>query len=148
MIKEFMLKEHGKLFVLIVKLEKDSSNVENFLALKKGQEAHAYGEEKAIFIFDKEGKHDPVLIEVMQQHSEITKLLDKMDLMMKGEEDISKELKKLKTILKKHVKLEESKFYPKLDKDLTNQEKKEVISNFKEAVLGSISKGKSGEKIR
>lgn len=134
-ISEFMLREHGKILALLNKFEK-SKNLEDFQNLRDKLENHMYAEEQAIFIFYAQRKKFPVLIKIMQQHQELEEDMQKI------EKDLHQKTEEYKKLMKAHVVLEDTKFYPLLDKDLTSDEQKAMLETTKEYILGNIGFGK------
>lgn len=134
-MSEFMLKEHGQLLGLLDKFDK-SKKMEDFQKLKERQENHMYAEEQAIFIFYKNKQKFPVLATIMQQHQDLE------DDMKKIEKDLHQKTEEYKKLMKAHIVLEDTKFYPHLDKDLSADEQKQMLETAKEYILGSIGFGK------
>lgn len=111
-IREFMLKEHGIILALLDEFTKnfktDKSKV-YFKKLKDKQDTHVSAEEKAIFILYDEGKKFPEIVTILRQHSELEAMEDK---------------------------LENEKFYPKLDKELTDKQKHTILKTLQDVILG------------
>jgi hemerythrin-like domain-containing protein len=120
-ISERMHREHGIMIVALndfMKGKKDS--LDKLIDL---QSRHAFAEEKAIMVFYRRKKDFKVLSEILEQHEMIKKLLEKLQ---KGEDVV----KKLDVLMKKHITLEDKKFYPLLDKDLMPEEQDEMFKEF------------------
>jgi len=147
-LSQFMLREHGEIFALLATVRRDMTHlndtkkaIRSFKTLRKKQENHAYGEEKAIFNFyaKKKKKKYPVLTLVMKQHEEIAKLNEKILFDLENGNDPTENAKAQNDLLKDHVALEDKEFYPFLEKELTEEQQKEVIGKFNEVVLGNLS---------
>lgn len=133
-INSLLIKEHGKLILYLVKFSKEENKekakqfFENF---KWTLQKHFFVEEKAIFDFYEKIKGDKVndIFDLMGEHGDL------LDLMKFIEEDFSeKRIEELKKLLIKHHTFEDEVFYPKLDRDLTEDQKKELIEKIKEVV--------------
>jgi hemerythrin-like domain-containing protein len=130
-ISEFMLKEHGQILALLNKFEKSKAE-EDFKTLKTKQENHMMAEEKAIFIFDKKHKIFPVLATIMEQHEQLEKDMEEI------QNNMEKDTVDYKKLMKDHVSLEDREFYPLLDKKLSSEEQKEMLTKAKEYILGNV----------
>jgi hemerythrin-like domain-containing protein len=73
--------------------------------------------------FYKKGKKTDLLSTILEQHEEMRAYLNKLD-----SDDIA--AKKFEKLLRKHLILEDSKFYPMLDNELTPQEQDEIFKQF------------------
>lgn len=141
-IAQFMLEEHGKIFVILNDFKKNSGedNAENyFKKLKDKLEPHIFAEEQAIIILNEEGKKFKEIVTILQQHDEIEKLMKKI------EENLSRKLdhyeenvKKIIELEKVHVALENTGFYPKLDKELDGGQKTLILKKLRDVILGNI----------
>jgi hemerythrin-like domain-containing protein len=121
LISQRMLKEHGKMLKLLDDFTKGKKN--SYEQLKELQEKHAYAEEKAIFIFYKDKKNLKVLSIILEQHEQLREYVKVM------QED-NTAAKKFEILLKTHIKLEDTDFYPMLDKDLSPEDQKRILDNF------------------
>lgn len=130
-MSEFMLKEHGQILALLNKFDK-SKKIEDFQKLKERQENHMYAEEQAIFIFYKNKKKFSVLATIMQQHQELEEDMQKI------EEDFHQKTEEYKKLMKAHIVLEDTKFYPLLDKALSLSEQQQMLETAKEYIFGNI----------
>ena len=147
-LTQFMLREHGEIFELLATFRRDVNHLNDFKKafkslkkLRKKQENHAYGEEKAIFNFyarNKKKKY-PALTKVLKQHEEIAKLNKKLQFELDNEKNPIETAKAQNYLLKEHVALEDREFYPFLEKELNKEQQKEIIGKFNEVVLGNIS---------
>jgi len=82
-----------------------------------------FAEEKAIMVFYKQGKDSDLLTTILTQHEQIRDYLTKID----SDKSIAKKLDKL---MREHLKLEDTKFYPMLDSKLTPEEQDEMFKEF------------------
>ncbi len=141
-INAFMLKEHGEIFVLLNDFKKNSNkdNAEDyFKKLKEKQQTHVLAEERAIIILNEEGKKYKEIVTILQQHDELENLMKKIeDNLSRKLDHYEENIKKVIELLKTHVQLENNKFYPKLDKDLTPSQKEQILQKLKDVILGYI----------
>jgi hemerythrin-like domain-containing protein len=121
-----MLKEHGKMLKLLNDFMKNKKDA--FEKLKDMQEKHAFAEEKAIFIFYKNKKDFKLLSTILSQHEQLKEYMTQMQT-----DHVAAE--KFKELVREHIKLEDSKFYPMLDKDLTPEQQKRMMEQF-EVLIG------------
>jgi len=139
-IVEYMMKEHGKILAGLNVFQKSSRDKkeEIFKELKEALEKHFFAEEKAIMMLESRGKKYKEMAIILEQHEEINSLLEKVK---RAEENSKKEkeiIKKLIDLTKKHIILENKKFYPRLDKDLESDEKEKVFEKLHSYIIGSI----------
>lgn len=120
-ISKRMKLEHGKMLALLMNFMKGKKD--SLEKLKDMQSRHAFAEEKAIMNLYRRKKDFAVLSEVLEQHKMIEGLLKAL----KDNNKLSGELNKL---MKQHIKLEDSKFYPMLDKDLMPEEQEAMFEEF------------------
>jgi len=116
-----MLKEHGKMLKLLNNFMKNKKDA--FESLKDMQEKHAFAEEKAIFIFYQNKKDFKLLYTILSQHEQLKEYMTQMQ----TNKEAAKNFEKL---IKEHIKLEDSKFYPMLDRDLTPEQQKKMMEQF------------------
>jgi hemerythrin-like domain-containing protein len=113
--------EHGKMIKLLDDFVKGKKGA--FELLRDSQSKHASAEEQAIMIFY-EGKKDfKLLKDILEQHETLRGYLSTMNT------DPSA-AKKYEKLMREHIALEDKKFYPMLDKDLTPAEQKKIFENF------------------
>lgn len=136
-ITEFMITEHGKIFSLLASFKRNSKQ-SSFNVLKSGLDRHVLAEEKAIIMLESRGKKFSEMIDIIQQHEEIEDLMKKIQKSIEDKTSHEKELKELLELMKVHVKLEDKKFYPKLDKELEGKERKMIFESLHEAIIGNI----------
>ena len=92
---------------------------------------HFFVEEKAIFNFYEKIKGEEVheLFDLMGDHGDL------LNLMKLVEENFDEDkIEELKQLLIKHQNFEDDVFYPKLDGDLNENQKKELIEKIKEVI--------------
>lgn len=126
LISSIMLEEHGKMLKLLGDFVKGKSG--SYAALKDMQEKHAFAEEKAIFIFYKSKKDFKLLSDILAQH-------EQLGIYMKSMEGDKSAAKKFEVLMKEHIRLEDSKFYPMLDRDLLPDQQKKILEKF-EVMIG------------
>lgn len=126
LISSVMLEEHGKMLKLLNDFVRGKNG--SYAALKDMQEKHAFAEEKAIFIFYKSKKDFNLLSDILEQHEELS-------VFMKDMENNKTIAKKFEALMKEHIKLEDSKFYPMLDRDLLPDQQKKILEKF-EVMIG------------
>ena len=133
LIADLMIKEHSNLDKELEEFEKEP-NQDKLDKFRWCLEKHFFIEEKAIFYIYQSivGKEVENIFDVMKEHGEVLDLIKLIDnkLPEKDEENILK----LKEILEKHLKFENSVFYPKLDIDLNPEQRKIIIEKVKEVV--------------
>lgn len=126
LISSIMLEEHGKMLKILNDFVKSKDG--SYAALKDMQEKHAFAEEKAIFIFYKTKKDFKLLSDILAQHEQLS-------VYMKSMENDKSAAKKFEELMKEHIKLEDSKFYPMLDRDLLPDQQKKILEKF-EVMIG------------
>ena len=125
-IPEIMMRDHTRIHNLISRIElKLKNNLEEaqhlFIKLKWTIEKHFYVEEKVVFsIYSTNLENNHYLDTLLKEHKEILFLLKKIDNNFNNSKST---LQKLKTILSAHAKYEDEIFYPKLEQELSKQEK-------------------------
>ncbi len=138
-ISSFMLKEHGEILGLLAQLEKEKLDRNGaFQKFKEKQEGHMFAEEKAIFAFYAEDKRFDVLATIMQQHTEIEDQIKDIANLLEHKENFIKQIKTIRTLTKAHISLEDTKFFPLLDKHLNQPQQKMMLKRVKEIMLGNI----------
>jgi len=133
-ITEFMILEHGKIFTLLAKLKR-KKELESFKELDSGLSRHVLAEEKAIMMLTSRGKEFPEMVEIMKEHEQIEALVKKVGNNLENSEN---DLKELLELMKAHVRLEDKKFYPRLDKELEGKEREVIFDKLHEALIGNI----------
>tara|TARA_Y100000310_G_scaffold341298_1_gene440016 strand:- start:1632 stop:2036 length:405 start_codon:yes stop_codon:yes gene_type:complete len=124
-ITDLMNKDHEHIEELLEQLEKNPTKFQ-LQKLKFELEKHFLLEEKAIFeMYYTENEEDEKLVPIlMEQHKTILAEINELNT-----EDIL-DITRLKTMLQKHSKLEDEKFYPKLDEILTTERKEAMLERI------------------
>ena len=127
----FMVLEHGTMCELLVKFRFQIDHIRNedvalraFNNFKEKEQEHVFIEENVVFDFNKDIKKIKVLDVIKKQHKAILKLIEKIDEDLKNKSDVVANAQQLQELMKIHVRLEEEKFYPVLDKELKEHQKK------------------------
>ena len=122
--------------------EKDIGDMEkaetSYNQFKWNLEKHFFVEEKAIFSMFRDIFGDSVsdIFDLLSQHSEIMILLGDVEKDM-SQENLNKlrdTVSKLKNKLTEHADFEDMVFYPKLDNDLPDIQKREILARAKEII--------------
>jgi len=137
-IKQFMIEEHGKILALFVKFKKQLSK-DSFNELKTNLDRHVLAEERAITILVKNKEEFKEIAIILEQHEEIrdlmNKIAEKVNHNLGGFED---NLKNLLALMKTHINLENTKFYPELDKKLDPKEREVIYKKLHDYIIGGI----------
>jgi hemerythrin-like domain-containing protein len=126
LISSVMLEEHGKMLKLLNDFIKGKDGA--YAELKDMQGKHAFAEEEAIFIFYKDKKNFKLLSDILAQHEQLSEYVKAM-------EDDKAIAKKFDALMKEHINLEDSKFYPMLDRDLLPDQQEKILEKF-EVMIG------------
>ena len=134
-ITGFMLKEHGILRDLLATFrsysDRDLKRAEDvFKKFKEKHENHIFLEEKGIFNFNREINKMDLLNIIIVQHRSMEKMMAAIWKDFDNEEDPTPDVIILQTLMRKHLDLEEKGFYPKLDKQITDQERKKILKKI------------------
>ncbi len=113
--------EHGKMLALLNNFMK--GDVDSLNKLKDIQGRHALAEERAIMSLYNKKKDFVLLNTILEQHTQLKDYLSKIE----KDKSVAKLFDKL---MKTHIKIEDSKFYPMLDKDFTIEEQEELFKKF------------------
>jgi iron-sulfur cluster repair protein YtfE (RIC family) len=139
-ILQLMVADHAKILKLLTDVErslgKDVTEVlKSFNTFEWELEKHMFTEEKAIFtsytptnIF--EGYK--IVPDLMKQHDELSKYLAAMRKAVMWQQPTP--FKDLKDLLISHKMFEEVSLYPKLDEELDEKQKNEIISRIRQMV--------------
>lgn len=128
-IQTLMLKDHGKINLLLFEFEKDP-NSKTFNNFKWQLEKHLFVEEKVIFeIYDNSTDQEiEELNQLVREHKDILWLIKGIE----DEKELSSRISILKKILPQHSKFEDEIFYPRLDEELDEEKKKLIIERCSE----------------
>ncbi len=120
-ITRLMVEHHGKLSNM---LEEQDGSYEKFDRFKWELEKHLFMEEKAIFIYwDPDDPKDKAVVpDLIDEHSKILKLMKELERETKRDQNI--DIGELKALLLKHRDFEDAEFYPRLDRELDQGQKK------------------------
>lgn len=146
-LSKFMIEEHGKILVLLEDFKKNSKLKDArdyYDKLKWKQENHVLAEEKAIMLLTADGttnqKLKATIILILKQHDEIRDIMKKLqEKLQRNMDHYEENMKKLLDIMKIHITLENKSFYPVLDRDFQDEDKKLLMSKFREVIIGNIS---------
>jgi hemerythrin-like domain-containing protein len=137
-ILDLMIKDHGRLISLLNKVEKNSSGdsesaIKAFDAFEWALQKHIFTEEKAIFT-----SYQPknvttgfkMLPELIKEHNEIINRLRVMrrDVLIGHSSDFTG----FKELLLRHKTFEEEELYPKIDQELSEEDKQRIIDRIQE----------------
>jgi hemerythrin superfamily protein len=136
-----MVEDHALIEELLDNVEQNIESdfatlVEAFKHFEWKLEKHIFVEEKAIFTFYNPGDivgGYKMLPEITKQHNV---LLNKLDTMRKELRNRGKieGFHSFKTFLTKHKNYEENEVYPRLDRSLTDNQKKDIIQRVNEII--------------
>ena len=134
-VLRFMLVEHGNLRELLAKFRKDSDEdlkraLNSFERFKDRHGKHVFIEEKAVFNFSSKVKKMQILKIIIKQHREILKFIRKIESLLDDEKDATPVTANLQEFLKAHIRLEEKKFYPVIDKELNDKEREKILKKI------------------
>ncbi len=143
-ISEFMLNEHGIIMGLLNDFKKNANAKDAnkyFKTLKAKQEKHVLAEEKAILIITQNGKElKLVILQILKQHEELHEIMKDVEAkLLKTKDHYEENIAALLALMKKHIALENSEFYPVLDRELDEKQKKLIMSTFREIIVGNIA---------
>lgn len=137
-ILNLMIKDHGRLISLLNKVEKNTSGdsesaIKAFDAFEWALQKHVFTEEKAIFT-----SYQPknvttgfkMLPELIKEHNEIINRLRVMrrDVLIGHSCDFTG----FKELLLRHKTFEEEELYPKIDQELSEEDKQRIINRIQE----------------
>ena len=133
-IPKIMKKHHYKLEGLLNRIKKSSNEYEVipkvFNKFKWELRKHFVTEEKAIFtlIYKEDQEIHEMKDELLKEHRIILKELDKIEEDFNNSEKVN--LTDFRNLLIKHRNFEDDTFYPKLDEELDEVKKKEIIERI------------------
>jgi hemerythrin-like domain-containing protein len=139
-ILDLMMKDHGKIVTLLLDVEKSIgmeliSTMKVFDTFEWELEKHIFIEEKAIFTSYKptnivEGYK--MVPELIQQHNEILNRLRVMRKNLMWQRPIDYD--EFKELIMAHKTFEEVSLYPKLDQELDESQKEEIMKKIREII--------------
>lgn len=139
-IIDLMVRDHAKIVGLINKVEKaihenHTEKMQVFHEMEWMLEKHLFTEEKAMFTF-----YDPefvtegykMLPQLIQEHNDITNRLVVMKKNLRNNTAV--DFQGLKSLLLRHKQFEEEQVYPRLDQELSEEQKHIIMNRMKELV--------------
>lgn len=139
-ISEVMKKEHEFIDEIIIDIEKNINEAKKvkriFQKFKWNLEKHFFIEEKVIFTVYSKNLGDDTSSDIetlLKEHKDIFWLIGKAESLINRNE--KPDLSELKKILHAHANFEDEVFYPKLDEEMTDEQKDLIIKRAKEVVL-------------
>jgi iron-sulfur cluster repair protein YtfE (RIC family) len=139
-ILDLMIKDHGRLVALLNKVEKcltqdAETAIKAFDSFEWALEKHIFTEEKAIFTSyhpDNVNTGFQMLPNLVKEHNEILNRLRVMRReVLNGH---TSDFHGFKELLLKHKEFEEEQLYPKIDQELSVQDKQAIINRIQEIV--------------
>jgi len=137
-LTELMVRDHGKIMKMLHDVEKSIgmelvSTMKVFGTFEWELEKHMFVEEKAIFT-----SYNPkniasgyrMMPQLIQQHNELFNKLQVMRKDLQWQRPVKVE--EFRQLLTEHKTFEEESLYPKLDQELSVQQKEEIIRKIKE----------------
>tara|TARA_Y100000310_G_scaffold319407_1_gene374631 strand:- start:158 stop:589 length:432 start_codon:yes stop_codon:yes gene_type:complete len=137
-IEKLMLKEHRKLDKLLDDVEKELDSYEktkkNLDCFKWNMEKHFFTEEKVIFdsFVTMSGQQTSDTFNLLEDHVRIMNLIKIIEKRLNKK--IIPKLEYLRRIIKTHRDFEDEDFYPRLDRDLSSEQKKQVCDKIMEII--------------
>jgi len=139
-IQSIMDEEHKRILDLLLKFEKEKHNEEKrdeiFQKFKWSLEKHFFLEEKAIFsVYGSiTGQEVSDIFELMEEHGTIIEMIKGLEQVISSGKDPNISL--LRETLEKHSDFEDSTFYPRMDRELSQEQKQEIADRAKEILRG------------
>jgi len=138
-----MLKEHDKIKNILEEFEKQNNQNNLFNArevfekFKWNLEKHFFIEEKIIFnVYQIESQEDDEDIEtLLKDHKDILFLIKNIEESLSKDKILLSEPAELKQIIDAHVIFENESFYPRLDEELTEEQKQMIIERTEEETI-------------
>lgn len=140
-ILDLMIKDHKHLFQKLNDLEdikdRDISYItKKFNDFRWNLEKHFFVEERAIFTFYNPEKIDEgydIFSDISKQHTNILEKIETLNKKLENWEPF--DLTEIKGLLNKHRQFEENNVYPKLDREISDGEKRFMIERIEEVKL-------------
>ncbi len=140
LIATLMLKDHGTINSMLAKvieiIESDFTAAKmEFFAFDKHLKQHLFIEDNAIFaLFEGFSDKDTGnVFQLIEEHAQIQSLVELA--LEDFNNGIKPDLNKIKELVLKHSDFEMNKFYINMDKNLTEIERKDIISKIHEVTL-------------
>jgi iron-sulfur cluster repair protein YtfE (RIC family) len=126
-ISDMMLKDHAKAMKMMNDFMNGWATLEQ---LKNALQRHFFIEEKAVFSFSQ--SNDPAdlqkSIDLIKEHEDMLKLLVDIEDSKGAEKDAL--IRNLNKALNHHKQYEDDEFYPALDRNLTDAQKKVILAKI------------------
>jgi hypothetical protein len=141
-ISKTMLKDHKKILDLIQEFEKQTDSFKAREILEKFKwnlEKHFFMEEKVIFsVYQIENnEEDEDVINLLKEHKDALFLIKKIEEL--SSKDKKADITELKLLLINHANFENKSFYPRLDEELTEEQKQMIIERADEEIKNRYS---------
>lgn len=140
LLASLMLKDHGKINAMLDKvieiLEGDFAAAKmEFIAFDKHLKQHLFIEDNAIFdLFERFSDKDTgEVFQLIEEHSQIQSLVELA--LEQFNNGIKPDLNKIRELILKHSDFEMNKFYRNIDKNLSEIQKKDILSKIHEIVI-------------
>jgi hemerythrin-like domain-containing protein len=143
LIEGLMLGEHARILKFLKRFEEHITPLQNLPAAKKmfqkfkwNLEKHFFLEEKSIFMIynDMQGQEVSDIFDLMKEHGTIMAFVKNIENSLM--ENVSPDLRTLRNILIMHARFEDRVFYPRLDDELSLEQKKEIAERVKDIMRG------------
>lgn len=140
MISKVMRQEHARLASLLSKLmivlgEKSEDSKKSFIELKWNVEKHFKIEEEAIFeAYGDRIQVDKKEIHLIQEHKLMISMIKEFEIQIEKEE--YPDFTEFQTIMLNHQNKEDDYFYNKLEENLNEDQKADVLDKIKEMIKG------------
>jgi len=138
-IVQIMNRDHGNITRLLKKLERtdkeDAATLKaNFNDFKWELEKHFVTEEKAIFIYlDEESVEcHTMMLDLLKEHEVILKGLKGLERTLADKDEL--DLEAFAEMLSKHRDYEDDVFYPRLENELSDEQKRDVILGIRSPI--------------
>jgi len=135
-VSGLMLRHHTLIEVLVEYLENNfRSKIESFDELKWELEKHIFTEEKGIFecCDSKDKETEEMIKRIIKEHKDMLNMLNKIENKLMTKESIG--VAEFLELLKEHRIFEDEYLYPRLDRELNKEQKKEIIKRINEVHL-------------
>lgn len=136
-IADILSKDHEKIDKLLTDFREDTrgpSAKKKFEKLRWELEKHLFMEERAIFTFlrHEDNEDFAAIPELKKDHDMILEKMDSIEEGLRKKQNLTEDVTDLCNILIKHKSFEDDKIYPKLDAELNDKQKKEILERLKD----------------
>jgi len=138
LISDIMLEDHAKIDGMFCEFKSDlnvtsESAMEAFNRFKWQLEKHIFAEEKAIFeFFNISTEEYEDIPKVLEEHITLLKMVKEIEARLKEHKETNTQ--ELQDTLVAHVKFEDEVLYPKLEKSLSKDQKKQIAERIKQVL--------------